>query len=112
VCGVQVAALAEAIVMIERSGLERAKALEVLTAGAPGSPLVKMVASRMTAPDYTPNFLLPLMAKDLNYALKEAAEHSLHLATGLAALGAFERAIAAGHADKDMAAVIEPLRKR
>src|SRR6516225_7201199 len=48
-----VAALAEALVMIERSGLDRAKSLEVLTNGAPGSPLVKMVSARMTAPDYT-----------------------------------------------------------
>ena len=48
VCGMQVAALAEALAMIERSGLDRAKALEVLTNGAPGSPLVKTVAARMT----------------------------------------------------------------
>src|SRR5665213_3103346 len=46
VCGVQVAALAEAVAMIERSGLDRAKALEVLTAGAPGSPIVKTVSTR------------------------------------------------------------------
>ncbi|HSY10124.1 MAG TPA: NAD(P)-dependent oxidoreductase, partial [Candidatus Dormibacteraeota bacterium] len=36
VCGVQVAALAEALTMIERSGLDRAQALEVLANGAPG----------------------------------------------------------------------------
>jgi 3-hydroxyisobutyrate dehydrogenase len=112
VCGVQIVALSEAIAMIERSGLDRAKALEVLTAGAPGSPLVKMVSGRMTAPDFTPNFLLRLMAKDLTYAIKEAAQQKLTLTTGNAALGAFERAIAAGHAEKDMAAVIEPLRPR
>ena len=41
VCGVQVAALAEAVAMIEHSGLDRMKALEVLTNGAPGSPLFK-----------------------------------------------------------------------
>jgi 3-hydroxyisobutyrate dehydrogenase len=31
-----------------------------LTNGAPGSPLVKALAARMTARDYTPNFLLTL----------------------------------------------------
>ena len=45
VCGVQVASLAEALAMIERSGLDRAKALEILTDGAPGSPLVKAVSA-------------------------------------------------------------------
>ena len=67
-CGVQAASLAEALALIERSGLDRAKALEVLTTGAPGSPLVKTLSARMTARDYTPNFLLRLMAKDLTYA--------------------------------------------
>lgn len=112
VCGVQVAALAEAISMIERGGLDRTKALEVLTAGAPGSPLVKTVANRMTQPDYTPNFLLRLMVKDLTYARQEAIGQSLHLATASAALDVFESAVESGHGEKDIAAVIEPLRSK
>ena len=112
VCGVQIAAIAEAIAMMERGGLDRAKALEILTAGAPGSPLVKTVSARMTQPDYTPNFLLRLMAKDLTYARQEAINQSLHLATASAALEVFESAIAAGHGEKDIAAVIEPLRRK
>mgnify|MGYP001551205915 FL=1 len=111
VCGVQVAAIGEAIAMIERSGLERARALEVLLNGAPGSPLVKLMAGRMTTPDFTPNFLLRLLAKDLSYAIQEAGQRSLELTTAKAALSQFERAIAAGHGDKDMSAVIEPLRQ-
>ncbi len=110
VCGVQVAVLAEAIVLMERGGLDRAKALEVLTTGAPGSPLVKTLSVRMTTPDYTPNFHLSLMAKDIGYAIKEAGARSLHLATAVAALATFERAIAAGCGAQDMSAVIEPLR--
>jgi 3-hydroxyisobutyrate dehydrogenase len=111
VCGVQVAAIAEAIAMIERSGLDRTRALEVLVNGAPGSPLVKTVAGRMTAPDYTPNFLVRLMGKDLAYATQEAGKQSLELTTAAAALGVFNRAAAAGHAEKDIAAVVEPLRR-
>lgn len=110
VCGVQAAALAEAMVWIERSGLDRARALEVLTAGAPGSPLVKTVSARMAAPDYTPNFHLSLMAKDIGYAIEEAGARSLELATAQTALALFQRAIAAGHGWQDMAAVIAPLR--
>ena len=112
VCGVQVAALAEAIALIERGGLDRTQALEVLTGGAPGSPLVKTVAARMTTPDYTPNFLLRLMAKDLTYARREAAARSLELGTAAAALGLFQAGIAAGHGERDIAAVVEPLRQR
>lgn len=112
VCGVQVASMAEAIAMIERSGLDRTRALEVLVGGAPGSPLVKTIAGRMTTPDYTPNFILRLMGKDLAYAIQEAGKQSLDLTTAAAALGVFERGAAAGHAEKDIAAVVEPLRSR
>jgi 3-hydroxyisobutyrate dehydrogenase len=110
VCGVQIAALAEGMAMIERGGLDRAKAIEVITSGSPGSPLVKTVAARMAKPDYTPNFLLRLMAKDLTYAQQEATGQSLNLTTATAALEVFETAIKFGHGEKDIAAVIEPLR--
>jgi 3-hydroxyisobutyrate dehydrogenase len=110
-CGVQVASLAEAMAMIERSGLDRATALGVLTNGAPGSPLLKTVAGRMTTPDFTPNFMLRLMAKDLAYAIEEGAQRSVTLTTAAAALGEFKKAIQAGHGDQDIAAVVEPLRK-
>ena len=111
VCGVQVAALAEAMAMIESSGLDRAKALEIIANGAPGSPLVKTVSARMTAPDYTPNFALRLLAKDLTYAIAEGGKLSVPMATAAAALEVFQKAIAAGYGEKDMAAVVEPFRK-
>lgn len=111
VCGVQVAALAEAVVMIERGGLERATALEVLTAGAPGSPLVKAIAGRISKADYTPHFLARLMAKDLSYARTEAAEQGLNLATAAGALEIFRNAISAGLGEQDISAVVESLRR-
>lgn len=111
VAGVQVAAFAEALAWIERGGVERAKAMSVITDGAPGSPIVKLMAHRMTGPDYTPNFFLGLMAKDLGYAMEESKRAGLALATAEAAWGRFREAIAAGHGEKDMAAVIEPLRR-
>jgi len=113
VCGVQIAALAEALAWIERSGLDRAKALAVITEGAPGSPLVKIVAARMAAAEYAPNFKLELMTKDLAYALKEAGGSGgadIPLVTAGAALECFHRALDAGRGADDMAAVIEPLR--
>jgi len=111
VCGVQLASIAEAVALIERSGLDRTKALGVLLDGAPGSPLVKTMAARMTAPDYTPNFLLRLMAKDLAYAIEEGAAHGQPLASATAALAVFQAAIAAGDGEKDMSAVVEQFRR-
>ena len=56
-CGVQLASLAEGLTWIERSGLDRDKALEVLKSGAPGSPLLAAMSTRMVNRDYTVNFL-------------------------------------------------------
>ncbi len=109
--GVQAASLDDAQALIERSGLDRAKALEVLSTGAPGSPLVKTLSGRMTARDYTPNFMLRLMAKDLTYAIAEARRHGLSLSTVAPALGILEQAIASGHGDEDFSVIVEPLRK-
>ena len=110
-CGVQAASLAEALALIERSGLDRAKSLELLTTGAPGSPLVKTLSARMTARDYTPNFLLRLMAKDLTYALGEGRRYGLALSTVASALEVVDRAVAAGNGEEDFSALVEPLRR-
>ncbi len=111
-CGVQVASLAEALTWIERSGLDGEKALTILKDGAPGSPLLAALSARMVSRDYSVNFLLKLMAKDLRYAFEEAERCDVDLTTAGVARALFERASAAGHGDEDMAAVIEPLRER
>jgi 3-hydroxyisobutyrate dehydrogenase len=111
VCGVQAVAIAEALALIERTGLDPARALAVLTEGAPGSPLVKLLSKRMTARNFSPNFLLKLMAKDLKYAIDEAGAHSVPLATASAALQTMRMAMEAGLGDKDFSAVVELLRQ-
>jgi 3-hydroxyisobutyrate dehydrogenase len=109
-CGVQVASLAEGLAWIEHSGLDRDKALSILKNGAPGSPLLGAISARMVNHDYTVNFLLKLMAKDLAYAQSEALGCGVRLKMSEAATGHYEAAIAKGFAESDMASVIEPLR--
>jgi len=110
VCGVQVASFAEALAMIERSGLEVNQAVEVLTAGAPGSPLVKTVAQRMLERAYEPNFFVPLMAKDLAYAAEAFSAAGIASALAEAARDRYLAAARAGFGQKDIAAIVEPLR--
>ena len=111
-CGVQVASLAEGLAWIERSGLDREQALKVLCNGAPGSPLINTISARMVAATYEVNFLLSLMRKDLQYAGADAAMLGVDLRSAKTAEARFDEAVAAGYSDKDMSAVIEPLRTR
>ncbi|MCC7010159.1 MAG: NAD(P)-dependent oxidoreductase [Acidobacteria bacterium] len=111
-CGVQVAALAEALAMIERSPLDRDQAVDLLVSGAPGSPIVKTVASRILAGDFTPNFMLKLLAKDLRYAIAEAHVLSVDVSTAVNALTLFDRSIGRGDGEKDMAALVEQFRRK
>ena len=111
-CGVQIASLAEAIVWLERSGLDRDKALTMLKNGNPGSPLLAALSARMTSKDYTVNFLLKLMTKDLQYAHAAAGEAGVDLTTASNAVELFEQAIQSGYAEMDMSAVIEPIRAK
>ncbi|QJU58548.1 NAD(P)-dependent oxidoreductase [Sphingomonas sp. AP4-R1] len=110
-CGVQVASLAEAIAMIERSGLDVRRSVEILAGGAAGSPLVGALSARMLDRSYEPHFLVPLMAKDLAYAHATFAEAGIDLPSAVAARARFDTAADAGHHDSDIAAIIEPLRR-
>ena len=110
VCGIQAAALAEAVAVIEAAGLDRDTALSILATGAPGSPLVKAVAPRMATPDYTVNFGLALMDKDLSYALAEAKRLEVSLKTAATARELYTAAIAEGWGESDFSAMVEPFR--
>jgi len=112
VCGAQAAALAECMALIEAAGLNGVDALAVLTNGAPGSPLVNAVGPRMAKSDYTVNFALALMDKDLRYAIDDAGDFGIDLRTAATARALFGDALTAGLGDRDFSAVIEPLRKR
>jgi 3-hydroxyisobutyrate dehydrogenase len=109
-CGVQIASLAEAMVWIERGGLDRAQALRFLTTGAPGSPLLGAISARMAAQNYEVNFLLRLLQKDMNYAIADAAKVHVDLRTARTAEVRIGEAVKAGHGEQDMSAVVEQVR--
>ena len=112
ICGVQVASLAEGLAMIARQNLDYERASSILINGACGSPLVKLVAARIAAEDFTPNFAISLLQKDLAYAIAGAEHLGLNLRTALAARAWFCEATDKGLGDKDIAAVSELIRNQ
>ncbi len=65
--GAATAATAEAVMIAEAAGLDRAATLEVLGEGAAGSRLMKTRMPKMFNRDFAPQFQLQLMEKDLRY---------------------------------------------
>jgi len=111
-CGVQAASFAEAMALVEASGLDREQAAKILGNGAPGSPLIRTIWARATGGELDPNFILRLMAKDLKYSIDAAKQRGLTLKTAAPAVEVFEDAAKNGYGDQDFAAVIEAQRKR
>lgn len=109
--GVQAASLAEAIAIIERSSLDRIQTIGAIVNGSPGSPVMKTLASRILAEDFSPNFYLHLLAKDLGYAIGEGETRGVPMSMASAALELLKASIARGDGDKDMAAVVEQFRE-
>ncbi len=109
VCGVEAAAFAEAIALLHRSGLNREKCLAVLENSALASPLIKRIISSLKTNNYTPNFSLRLMTKDLGYAISEAKGAGTSLKTAAPAFEVFQHATDEGLGDLDFSAVVKSL---
>ena len=71
---------------------------------------MKTLASRILADDFSPNFHLRLLAKDLGYAIGEGESRGIPMSMAIAAQELLLSSIARGDGDKDMAAVVEQFR--
>lgn len=68
------AAIGEAAMAAEAAGLDRDATMEVLAEGAAGSRLMKTKLPKIFKRDFTPQFQLELMDKDLRYFLQLAQD--------------------------------------
>jgi 3-hydroxyisobutyrate dehydrogenase len=68
------AAISEAAMTAEAAGLDREATMEVLAEGAAGSRLMKTKLPKIFKRDFSPQFQLELMDKDLRYFLQLAQE--------------------------------------
>ncbi len=67
--------LAEALVLGEKGGIDPQRLFEMLTATIFGSPVVRNYGARIVATEFEPaGFALPLGLKDVNLALRAAAD--------------------------------------
>jgi 3-hydroxyisobutyrate dehydrogenase len=90
-------AAAEAILFAQRGGLDAARVLEAIGAGAAGSWQLSNLGPKIIAKDYRPGFFIKLVRKDLRL-VAEAANRSGLALPGLALMTSmFNAAAALGH---------------
>jgi 2-hydroxy-3-oxopropionate reductase len=79
-----IAVVSEALLLIERTGVDPEAAVTVLAAGLAGSRVLDQKATSMLKREFTPGFRIDLHHKDLGIALNAAGQASLALpVTGL-----------------------------
>ncbi len=105
---IHLAALADALALADRAGLDQATVAQALSTGAASSPIVKTKLGRMLSRQYdAPDFALRWMHKDVAYALEAAAAHGLALPLAEASRARYALAMERGLSEVDFAAVRE-----
>jgi 3-hydroxyisobutyrate dehydrogenase-like beta-hydroxyacid dehydrogenase len=103
--------LAEALVLLEAEGVERAAALGVIGGSAVGSPFVRYKSEALIADDYASTFTAELMRKDLELALAAGRAASVPLPLTAATTQLYNGAIAQGMGQLDLTALLPRLRR-
>ena len=103
--GVGVAAAAELLAALRRSGIDETTAAEVIGATPAAAPVVATAMRLMADRAHDPLFPVELLDKDLRYALHVAAEAGSPAPRVAAARAQFEAAREAGLGGKNMTAV-------
>jgi 3-hydroxyisobutyrate dehydrogenase-like beta-hydroxyacid dehydrogenase len=106
---VQVLAFAEGLLLSERSGLDRERALEVMTQSPIGSPMLKARAPIIFDPPEEAWFDLGFMQKDIELALDAARQLDIALPTADRADEVLRFARELGYQRRDLAALFKVL---
>jgi 3-hydroxyisobutyrate dehydrogenase-like beta-hydroxyacid dehydrogenase len=106
---VQMLAFAEGLLLAERSGIDRQRALDVMEESPIGSPMLRARASVILDPPEEAWFDLRFMHKDIELALDAARSLEIPLPTAARADDVLEQAIALGYERRDLAALFKAL---
>jgi 3-hydroxyisobutyrate dehydrogenase-like beta-hydroxyacid dehydrogenase len=99
------AAVAEALQLAERLGLDRHQVVEALKGGAAGSWALEHRSAQMINDHYPLGFKLALHRKDLGIALEAAAGQQLELPVTEQVAAMEDDLLASGHGDLDVSAL-------
>lgn len=109
--GLNLLAMAEAILLARRAGVDPAKMLEVVSAGAAASWMLTNLGPRAVAGDFAPGFMVDLMQKDLRLVMETGEATSTPL-TGAALVNQLFRVLQAeGRGGDGTQAIVDAVAK-
>jgi 3-hydroxyisobutyrate dehydrogenase-like beta-hydroxyacid dehydrogenase len=111
VAATNAAALAEALALARRTGLDTDALRRVMSAGSGGSAMLELKAGPMLERDFEPLFKLSHMLKDIRHCLAEAEAAGDPLRLGELVERLYAEAEALSHGEDDFAAVIEAVER-
>ena len=106
VVGATIAAVAEALSLARRAGVDPAIVRDALAGGFAASRVLEVHGRRMIERDFVPGGRAALHAKDAHIILDTAAALGLDLASFSVVAAAFDRLVAEGRGDLDHSALI------
>lgn len=107
---IQVAAIAETIGTLGRTGMAPKAAFDVLSTLATASPAANWIGGLMVSEDFAPRFPIDLMAKDLRYGADNAARLGSKAPALEAARSVFEGLQREGYGADNISAAIQAYR--
>ncbi|MFI0784788.1 2-hydroxy-3-oxopropionate reductase [Streptomyces lydicus] len=110
IVAVNLQALAEAVVFLEKSGVDLPAALEVLAGGLAGSTVLTRKKDALLAGDFRPGFKLELHHKDMGIVTDAARTVGAALPVGAAAAQLVASAVARGDGALDHSALLRGVR--
>jgi 3-hydroxyisobutyrate dehydrogenase len=105
--GVQVAALAEILGMLDKQGITSAKAMECMGELPVTSLAAKMAGGLMVANNHAPLFPIELVEKDFRYVIQTAQAENAAMPTAIAIHHVYQEAIAKGFGNNNITGVIQ-----
>ncbi|MDG6110442.1 NAD(P)-dependent oxidoreductase [Dactylosporangium aurantiacum] len=104
---VQVAAVAELLGAVDGTDLDASRVVEVLTATPVASPAAATAATAMLGPTFPAAFPVELVAKDLRYAVADAAARDRPVPLTGTAAATFQQALDRGYGGDNITGVVQ-----
>ena len=110
IVGLNIGAVAEALSLAEKAGVDPGRVREALGGGFADSRILEVHGQRMVSGDFTPGARCPIQRKDMDQALELAEHLGIELPATALSRDLYDRVIDAGDGDLDHAGLIRAIR--